>query len=500
MDNAPDGAGRRKDARFLLVLWAGYALLRLGIARSHAVVGIDEALYFHYGDSWLRTGTYSGIQWPVTYPLVIASLSRLLGGRAAIDLVFALAGSLTVVPLFFAMRRLRGSRVARWAVITVALLPAASAVTAKSGTHSLYLPLLALGFLLHVRALDGARAWDLLGLGALLGLAYVTRTDGIVYAGLVCASFALAPLAATLRARGRAIALVALGALPLVLGNVAHVHHYTGKWQLSAIVSHVVKNPFYLKGLDDAQLRQMQEQFRQDEAGATESVLHHPGYFARKLAYNVRLMLRVLGDIHGLTLPVLLLAGCGIPRLMQGGGRAAFLLLGWATPPLAFLALNVEPRYFSPACFFLALLAGEGWVALGDALRERGLARFFAPAAATVALSLLVMTAMVAVSLRQVEEKNIAGKAEAARRLAGDALPGTFIFNPQVRFAVDAPRGAVKSAPATEERTAVAFIVDPSDEDRDEAPRLQEAGESGGALTMVAEDPSGLRLYRRASP
>ena len=176
-----------------LALFALAVAVRLAVALAVRTVGTDEAIMASYGSTWLRTGSYLGIQWPVVYPLASAGLGFLLGGRLAVQVLFVLVGSLAILPLHAAMRRLRGDEAAAWGAGFVAILPAFSAGIVKSGSHSLYLPLLGLALLLQVRALEAPTGRRLVALGLVLSAAYITRTDGIVVLACVAASFLVVP-------------------------------------------------------------------------------------------------------------------------------------------------------------------------------------------------------------------------------------------------------------------------------------------------------------------
>ena len=59
-----------------LALFALAVAVRLAVALAVRTVGTDEAIMASYGSTWLRTGSYLGIQWPVVYPLASAGLGH----------------------------------------------------------------------------------------------------------------------------------------------------------------------------------------------------------------------------------------------------------------------------------------------------------------------------------------------------------------------------------------------------------------------------------------
>jgi len=472
------GATARAPGRHpLLALWALGILVRVPVALATRTEGLDEALLFNYGSSWLRTGTCSGIQWPAPYQLLVGGLGMLIGARPAIELIFVLVGSLVALPLFAAMRRLRSEEAAWWGAGSVALLPAVGAVVNKSGTHSLYLPLLGLAFLLHVLVLEAPTARRLALLGALLGLGYVVRTDGLVVLAVVAASM-LVVRRWSVGGRLRAAGLVVAASLLFVVPNVAHIHRVTGRWSLSTSASALAAHPYWQVAEPDAETRAQGEEFMRAEGGLFEKLASHPGFMARRVLWNFRQFLRLLGDIH--VFPAIFFAPLGlcVPAFARGWERGAFLLATWACPTLAFLALHVEARYFSPTAMILMLFTGEGWARAREALAERP--RVFRLAVAVAGLFLLGLSAMTAWSSRLGDEPRVEERAAVVREQAGAELARTFVFNPHVRLVLDGRPGAERTLPDASRAAGRIFVVDPDAWWNDERQLFSEVAKQGG--------------------
>lgn len=481
----------------LLLAWLVTIAVRVPVALATRLPGIDESIMGSYGISWLRTGVDSGLQWPVTYPLLSGALSMLVGWRLAVEGIFVVIGSLVVVPFYFGMRLLRGAEAARWAALLLALLPACGTVVAKSGSHSLFLPLLGLCFWLFARCLLFDRARDLAALGAALGLGYVTRTDGLVTWAVVALSFLVAPKGehgGALRSRARRTAIVLAAGGVLVLANVLHLRQGTGRWGFSAVVGQVVEKPFYIGGLKDETLARMTDEFTRDTRPAVERVMAHPGYFARKLGYNLRLFLKALGDIHVFPAPLFVLLGLALPSLLAPARTGLFVLVTWALPPLAFIPLNIEPRYFSPLAVILAAFAGAGLAQWRLAASRRA----FAITAGAAFGLLLLAGAMLTVMAHEEEEPLVREKAEAVAEAFGDELPSVFVLRPHLRFLLDARPGMPRTLPITQECCAGVYVLDPDDTMMDERARLDALDGGSAALRLERTLPHGLEVWRRA--
>jgi 4-amino-4-deoxy-L-arabinose transferase-like glycosyltransferase len=118
---------------------------------------------------------------PPGYPLFLALVYALFGAGPhrffAARLVQALVGT-TLAPLAWALARRAGfgERTARWSATILAAFPLLVVYPLALATENLFVPLLALGLLLLLRAAETRRTRDHLLAGAVLGYAALTRS------------------------------------------------------------------------------------------------------------------------------------------------------------------------------------------------------------------------------------------------------------------------------------------------------------------------------------
>ena len=159
----------------------------------------DEALYrtladlLSRGEGYVRPGEFfdSGLALPTAerpplYPFALAGLMELgLDGPDSLRLLGALTGGVTIAALGLLARRLAGARAGLIAAGIAALYPTLIAADGALMTESLYGMLVALALLIAQRLLDEPRAAPALGLGALLGLAALTRGEALLLLALL---------------------------------------------------------------------------------------------------------------------------------------------------------------------------------------------------------------------------------------------------------------------------------------------------------------------------
>lgn len=235
----------RADWLALGLLVALGALVRLISAAAPRVVWGDEPFYLWIGQSvWAGAGYnvmgYSAAHFPPLFPLLAGGLARLTGSLInASNLLFVASGALLVVPLY-ALARAIYARSAAWMVgLTAALYPALTHGVLAWGTLTEPLYLLWVGSAIYFlfRALDEqlARRRDCALLGLALGLAYLTRTEALVFA---VAAFVLLFVGRLWRRDRLSPALVQVALAALVFFLVAAPYLWqlrasTGRWSLT---------------------------------------------------------------------------------------------------------------------------------------------------------------------------------------------------------------------------------------------------------------------------
>ncbi len=392
------------------------ALLILAVAlllRIAAVAGTpgfaptgDPADYDRHAAALAQTGRYpptllaepggpTALR-PPAYPLVLAAAYEATGARwTAGRLLGALLGTLTVALVMALGTALLGARAGRWAGAIAAVFPPLIWLNGSLLAESLFLPAV-LGALLCVARAGGSRAlaWAA-GAGALVGLAVLTRNNGVVLLVPVLGGL----FALTRGARGPAVALlaVALVLLPWTLRNedafgrllpLGTQSGYTLAGQYNAVAAVPddfraawrvpqevpgLKPLFAHQGIDEAEL----DAVLRDRALAFAA--EHPDHVVAALALNLGRLFD-LGPGHSFTTTVSL-TEMGVPESQRGLLRAslyallalaaagAFVLARrragpwwlWLAPVLLLASvapLLGPPRYRAPLDPFLILLAG----------------------------------------------------------------------------------------------------------------------------------------------
>ena len=186
----------RADAR---TRWLLLGLLVLGAAvrvywgtRERVVWG-DEPYYLWLGQSLLHGEGYrffgiSGAHFSPLFPLLAGLFGQVGGGSnqalaAGSVALYVVCGTLLALPIFAIARRLAGEAAGWAAGLIVALYPALTAGLPLWGTMTepLYLLLVATAWWTLLVALEDGRLWAYAVAGATLALAYLTRTEALVY-------------------------------------------------------------------------------------------------------------------------------------------------------------------------------------------------------------------------------------------------------------------------------------------------------------------------------
>lgn len=393
--------------RLALVLWADRAIRwdepdyltlarNLATGRGFSVAGHPE---LHYAP---------------LFPLVASGFYRLLGNpKTASDAVYVLAGAALVWPFYALVRRLFGARWALAASALLALCPALNASVLYWGTMTepLYLLCVFAGLWFLWVAAEDRSVRTGVAAGASFALAYLTRPEGILYAGLGAVVLVIAIFAQG-RARpgrfwqelgrrtlSRLVAVVSprkwlrMGKAWLVLGGyvlaaflvalpyLRYVHAQTGQWMVSGKLGVTYDIGRAVLARDPAEYDRVTASL--DSTGR-EIIWYSPERFQRDLAAelatspmqalrrmwaNFRLLLDAWFDIT--VFPTLLLVFVGLAWFAQGWHRRrAVTELYWAAAliPLfgAFLPFHVEIRFFAPALPIALVWVGRGALTMGD--------------------------------------------------------------------------------------------------------------------------------------
>ncbi|MGE0470169.1 MAG: ArnT family glycosyltransferase [Nitrospira sp.] len=228
-----------------LGLVSAAVLLRLGLSFAlPRAIKWDESTNLLLGYN-LLTGngyTYSGypeLHFPPLHP-IFAGLCWLLTRdfEMASNLENALFGGFLLLPVFLIARRIYGVQTAWVAATLLAIFPPLTVNVLYWGGMSepLFLLLLFGGLALLLTGLDDNRIGMFTAAGALLGLAYLTREEAIVFFGIFLI-FASAWLWKGVKiCTPRTWYALALFALPFVLlaaPYILYLHAHTGQWMIS---------------------------------------------------------------------------------------------------------------------------------------------------------------------------------------------------------------------------------------------------------------------------
>ena len=371
-----------------------YITIARGIISGHGFTGLDTR--------------YPDIIQPPLYPMILAAAFLLPGPELALArAVSALMGGLLVLTGGGIARRLLGDRVARRTGWLIAFYPLLAHMSGVAITESTFTTLVTSALLVLWTVLDappGASRSNvrLLGVGLLLGLAYLTRPEGLAYAGaavflvVACASLGSFPLTARLRSALLAVWIVA-GFLVAATPYLAWVRSHTGRWLLApkAVLVEVhhsliqegqrenwkepYDSPLFYEHVrfslnKDATNIRSREQFAESNVGVTRGLLASDeggdvSLFEPKMA--ARMVLKNLQEIYlesakdGFVIPTffLLLAGVGLVSRPWVGAlrRATLITIVFFCASFSFLLTHVESRFLYPALPYAIPWIAEGW-------------------------------------------------------------------------------------------------------------------------------------------
>jgi hypothetical protein len=381
----------RADWLVLALLVALGAAVRLASTAYPRVVWGDEPYYLWIGQSlWagagLNTMGYSAVHFPPLFPALAGGLAQATGSLlGASNLIFVVSGALLVAPLY-ALARAIYSPTAAWMVgLTVALFPALTSGVLAWGTLTEPIYLLWVGIAIYAlfQALDQQpmRWRDAALLGAALGLAYLTRTEALVF---VVAALALlligrllrrdriGPLAGRLLLTGLVFLLVAS---PYLLT----IRNSTGRWSLTGAAGMAFQTMTGLAendaaafdratwGLDPASGEVYLFAPSSEDESLAATVLADPAAMLHRLRRGATEAGELFFSIKLLPLALALVAALGLfvqpwqPRRLRG----ELALLASLAAPLAYLPFFVQERYLAGLLLPAMVWIGAGMWMLG---------------------------------------------------------------------------------------------------------------------------------------
>ena len=371
-----------------IVALAGAAvLLRIGLSFVLArTIKWDEPDYLLAGYNLLKGNgfTYSGypeLHFPPLYP-VVAGLFHLFTGdfEMASNLSYALFGGLLVFPVFVMARRLYGEVTAWLAGILTAIFPALTVNVLFWGTltEPLYLFLLYAGLALLLVGLEDDRLRMFPIAGALLGLAYLTRPEAVVYLGVffifACIWLSKAmTLARTWYALGSFVLMFLLLAIPYI----EYLHANTGQWMISGKLPVVWQEANNTRRMISKDLLPGGEiawiSPERLQVSVLESVLKNPQDILRRVTKNARNFKNqffVANNFWWGFTPLVVIALFKQPWNPYRLRHEAFFITTILVLMLTFLPFFYLPRLFAPALPVLLMWAAHGAIQLGQWLQD----------------------------------------------------------------------------------------------------------------------------------
>jgi 4-amino-4-deoxy-L-arabinose transferase-like glycosyltransferase len=403
---------RRRDRRFVWFVAAAVLVgcaLRIGMGLTDDAPSSDETAYLASGisliegDGFQREGQPE-LHFPPFVPFLFGVTSLVFSDPhdGAVWLTI-IAGGVLLVPLALLARRVAGATAGIATAWIAAVAPgiATAPPIRGAGTEAEYMLLLASALWFVVSAADHrgrGRLLRLAGAGLLVGLAYLTRPEGL---------FAALPLGLAVvymvrrdadRREPRAwlrplLVAGAAFAVPLMLciaPYVKYLHDHTGQWQLTAKTQDVSIEAWHAVAQGDRHDRD-QELYDLDETGleltsGRESLptlaRNDPGGYLDILATNAFELFQTVGGVSLVPLPIWGLAMYGAWRKRRSRPVLLVLTIG-ALPAVTGLMFFVQTRYLMPLAAFAIVLAGVGLAQLPRRFRRGALV------AAVVLLALL---------------------------------------------------------------------------------------------------------------
>lgn len=281
-----DAAERpRSDvATVALIVLLGLAL-RAWLAWSTPLIGTDGALFVWNAERWDAEGWLAAVRFSKhpLYPCLIWLAHGVCGGyeRAALALSVVL-GALQAVPVFFLARRLAGRGAAISAAVLLAVHPfscrLAGDVMTEATYYFFFLCAAWTGYLAGADRRWGAAA----AAGACAGLAYLTRVEGALLAGMAGVWIVVSGLRAW---RGMVLrgALLALAFAVVVFPYLLVLREATGQWLLTKKGAQIEFESYSLAESEIPDLRPRETSRIEQEVQRHGYVIAYAGHFSHEI-------------------------------------------------------------------------------------------------------------------------------------------------------------------------------------------------------------------------
>ena len=424
VEGAPQGADRRPPGhppsqatlpaepggswaarRYVLLVTAALVValaLRIAVSLTDEAPTTDETAYLRSGtslvagDGFERNGEPE-LHFPPVVPVLLGLANEVFDdahtGAVVLTLVFSTA---LVLPLAGLARRIGGPTAGAVTAWVAAIGPglSTSLVNRGAGSEAVYLFLVATALWCVVSAAGATRrgrAVRAAGAGLVVGLAYLTRPEGLFFAvpvglAVLFLGARVARGQSVLRRARAAAPLAVCFAIPLVLciaPYAAYLYDHTGKVQLSAKAQDAsieawlavaqadrAERDSVLWALDETGLH-----FANTERESLPSLAAgDPGGYAAIVGTNVASLVEEVvfpekGEILAwvlLPFPLWVLAGIGAWRARRSW-TARLVLAATALPVATCVVFFVQPRYLFAAAALATVFVGVAVASLGRA-------------------------------------------------------------------------------------------------------------------------------------
>ena len=369
--------------------------LRIAISTTDGAPATDETAYLRSGmslvegDGFAREG-HPELHFPPFVPLLLGLAGEVFADPHVGTVVLTtVASTALILPLALLGRRVGGPAAGVAVAWIAALTPgiSTSLVNRGAGSEAEYMLVVVLALWWVVSAADhrgGARLWRIAGSGGLVGLAYLTRPEGLFVAVplgiavVVLGCRAPGPPGRRLRSAGVLVAAFAIPIVACVAPYAGYLHRHTGEWQLSAKTQDASIEAWQAvassdRRARDAVLYELDDTglvFAADRTSLPALARDDPGGYLGIVGTNVTSLGEIVADPESgrvlswllLPLPVWALAAWGAWRHRRVRTMQLLLAVG-ALPVATALVFFVQPRY-------LMLTTALATVPAGAALRR----------------------------------------------------------------------------------------------------------------------------------
>ncbi len=379
-----------------VALVAAAVLLRIGLGFTlPRAVKWDEGTDLLLGRNLLAGNgfTYSGypeVHFPPLHPIVAGIFHWPTGDfEMASSLESAVFGGLLLFPVFVMGRRIYGLQTAWVVAVLVAIFPTltVNVLYWDSMTEPLYLFLLYGGLALLLTGLEDDRLGMFPAAGGLLGLAYLTRPEGVVYFGafFIFASIWLwNGLKLRIPRTWSALGLFVLPCVLLAAPYIWYLHVQTGQWMISGKINITWKSggdtdgpqgfDRIANGLDSSgeEINWLSPERFQGNAPLT-ALTDNPNALMDRVirnGYHIKTKFLTLGGFWwGLT-PLVVVGLFKQPWVHRRVRHEVFLMAIILVLLLIYLPFGFQVRFFAPAVPVLLMWTAKGLLELGGWLQD----------------------------------------------------------------------------------------------------------------------------------